>query len=583
MKNKRRVITAVALLTVAGVLTGCTAKSGGSTSTSGTGVAPAYNAAASGIVNASTKTGGTLNLLADSDCDSWDPATTYYGWCWNMQRLFSRTLIGYSKVNGTTFTLAPDMATNMGTHNSANTEWTYTLQSGLKFSNGDPITADDIKYAVERMYSSSISAGSPDFYFTSIINAPASYKGPFNNGGDLPDSAVSVSGNSITFHLKKAFADFNYLMALPSTAPVEKSKDTGAAYTKAPESSGPFVFTNYTQNKSVTFTRNKYWKQSTDKIRHPLANEIDLTIDSSDSDIDAKLKAGTADAKANTIIGTTLQSQVLTNPKLKAYADDPAGASTSYLVVPASVVPNKYCREAIFDATNKAGLIQATGGTVAGTIAGSMTPPGILGYQTTSAYDPFPTGSDGTGDVTAAKAALSKCGKPNGFSTNFAYSTPSSTHGAVFQVEQKALARVGITITAKTAAASSYYTSFVGSPANVKSQQLGIIEAGWGADFPTPYGFYQNIANGAAIVPTGNSNYGSINDPTVNSILDNTAQPSTAATGEQLNHALMATAIDLPYAWGKYLYYRNPRMTNVTSNNAQAFGIYDFVNVGVGG
>jgi peptide/nickel transport system substrate-binding protein len=43
----------------------------------------------------------------------------------------------------------------------------------------------------------------------------------------------------------------------------------------------------------------------------------------------------------------------------------------------------------------------------------------------------------------------------------------------------------------------------------------------------------------------------------------------------------MNQAVYLPYAWGKDLYYRNPRLTNVSCDNALAFGIYDFVNVGV--
>src|SRR5579884_4212411 len=55
-----------------------------------------YNAAVNGIVRPSTKQGGTLQLLSTGDCDSWDPQRTYYGWCWNMQRLFTRSLMGYS-------------------------------------------------------------------------------------------------------------------------------------------------------------------------------------------------------------------------------------------------------------------------------------------------------------------------------------------------------------------------------------------------------------------------------------------------------------------------------------------------------
>ena len=45
----------------------------------------------------------------------------------------------------------------------------------------------------------------------------------------------------------------------------------------------------------------------------------------------------------------------------------------------------------------------------------------------------------------------------------------------------------------------------------------------------------------------------------------------------------MKDAVYLPILFGKSLYYRNPRLTNVTSDNALAFGLYDFVNVGTGG
>ena len=278
MRFKRQTLALAGVAVVGALaLAGCTSNSsssgGGTTSTVTTG----FNAAVDKVINPSTKTGGTLKLLATSDCDSWDPARTYYGWCLNMQRVFSRTLVNYSKVNGTKFTLAPDMATDLGTHNADYTEFTYTLKSGLKYSDGTAITAQDVKYAIERNYATDVITGGPGFYFTAIIDAPASYKGPYKSG-DLPNSAIDVEGNKITFHLKKAFADFNYLLALPTSAPVPKAKDTGANYTKAPASSGPFQVSSYTPTKSITFTRNKYWKQSTDTIRKPLASEIDADL-----------------------------------------------------------------------------------------------------------------------------------------------------------------------------------------------------------------------------------------------------------------------------------------------------------------
>jgi peptide/nickel transport system substrate-binding protein len=339
---------------------------------------------------------------------------------------------------------------------------------------------------------------------------------------------------------------------------------------------------SYTQNKQITFVRNKYWSQSTDTIHHPLVNKVVLTVDTNPNDIDQKLEAGQADARADNGVGVTFQSKILTDPTLKANADDPTIPFTRYISIAPSVIPNIHCRRAIFYAFDKAGALRALGGATNGVIAKSMTPPGIQGYD--PSFDPYPSGPGGTGDVSKAKSELQQCGKPNGFSTKFAYATPSTTAPNLFKAEQQALGKVGIHISAVTQDQSTYYSTFVGSPANLRNQGIGMANAGWGADFPTGVGFYNSIANGANILPTGNSNYPSLNDPLVNQILD--AAPkgkTTTADWRKLDAEIMKDAVYLPYVWGKTLYYRNPQMTNVSCDNALAFGIYDFVNAGVGG
>ena len=587
MRRATRLALLAAAVAATTALSACGGSSGGGggnpTGPKGpNGAAAAYNAAYDKVVNPSTKAGGTLKLLAASDCDSWDPQRTYYGWCWNLQRLITRSLIGYQTVNGTSYKLAPDLATDMGKHNADFTQWTYTLKSGLKFSNGKAITPMDVKYGVERLFATDVINGGPSSYFTQGISAPKDYKGPYKSG-DL--STITTTGNSITFNLASPNADFDYLMAMPASGAVPYKVEggagfTGASYTKRPVASGPFMIKSYTQNQSVVLVRNPNWTQSSDTIHHPLVDEVDLTVDTDPVDIDQKLEAGTADARADNGVSAALQAKMLTNPTLKKQGDDPVASSTRYMSVMQSVITNADCRKAIFYAFDKAAFVTAYGGTVAGEIAGSMTPPGIPGYD--QSYDPYPSGSDGHGDVAKAKAALQACGKPDGFSTKFAYGTPSTRAVAAFKAEQVALARVGIKITAVTSDSSNYYSTFIGSPANVKSQGIGLAIAGWGADFPTGTGFYQSIANGNSILPTGNSNYASLNDPTVNSILD--AAPkgkTTEADWKKLNQAVMDSTVYLPVLWQKTLYWRGSRLTNVTCNNALAFGIYDWVNAGV--
>ncbi|MBO0882108.1 MAG: ABC transporter substrate-binding protein, partial [Mycobacterium sp.] len=604
MKSHPRVAFVIGVVAVAATVLAACSPSGGGTAHSTTGTtgavattpagptttaapnpsgAAVFNGAVNGIVNPSTKQGGTLNLLAGTDCDSWDPQRTYYGWCWNMQRLFTRSLMGYSQLNGDHYTLAPDLATSFGKHNANYTVWTYTLKPGLKFSNGMPIRPIDVKYGIERLFATDVINGGPSSYFIDSIAHPKNYKGPYKSG-DL--STIVTKGNSITFHLSTPNADWNYLMAMAASAPVPYKVEggpnfKGATYTKHPVASGPFMIQSYTQNKQITFVRNPYWKQSTDTIHHPLVNKVVLTVDTNLDDIDQKLQAGTADARADNGVQVAFQAKILTNPTLKAHADDAGGALTRYMAVIPSVIPNVHCRRAIFYAFDKAGALRALGGPTNGVIAHSMTPPGVPGYD--PSFNPYPSGSGETGDVAKAKAELTQCGKPHGFTTKFAYATPSNTAANLFKAEQQALGRVGIKITADTSDASTYYSTFIGSPANLKNQGIGLADVGWGQDYPTLTGFYNSMVNGKTILSTGNSNYASLNDPVINKILaEEPAGKTTVADTKKFDQQLMKDAVYLPYVFGKTLYYRNPRMTNVTCDNNLAFGIYDFVNVGVG-
>ena len=145
-------------------------------------------------------------------------------------------LVGYSKVNGTKFEIAPDLATSLGEHNADFTTWTYKLKSGLKWSNGEPITPMDVKYGVERLFATDVINGGPSSYFTTTIDHPKDYEGPYKSG-DL--DSITTTDDSITFKLSSAYADWPYLMAMAASAPVPYKTEggkgfVGATYTKHP-------------------------------------------------------------------------------------------------------------------------------------------------------------------------------------------------------------------------------------------------------------------------------------------------------------------------------------------------------------
>jgi peptide/nickel transport system substrate-binding protein len=247
-------------------------------------------------------------------------------------------------------------------------------------------------------------------------------------------------------------------------------------------------------------------------------------------------------------------------------------------VIP-SVIPNPHCRKAIFYAWDKSAAVRVFGGPTAGVPAKSMTPPGIEGYE--PSYDPYPSGADNSGDTAKAKAELQACGKPNGFTTKFFYATPSETGPYLYRVEQKALGRVGIKITTVPGDADPYGCTD-GAPALLRRAGVGLLSRSLSVEYPTGSAFYHYVDPRVTCLEDQHTNLRRLHNPTIDRILYAAARGrATDADWRALDGAVMASATYLPLTWEKTLYYRGPRLTNVTCDNALASGIYDFVNVGV--
>ncbi len=568
---------------------------GGDDDTGGGGAgagAPAFNISTTTIVNPSDKTGGTLKLGAGSDCDSWDPARAYYGWCWNMQRLYARTLMGFAPDPKKAATVVPDLATAPGKPNADFTEFTYTLRDGLKYDDGTPVKSADIKYALERAFATDVINGGPTQYYLPLLDDGANktgtptYQGPYKDKDGQPmvngtPSIETPDDKTIVFHLTQAYSSFDYLMAMGPSSPIPQAKDDGENYTRHPAATGPFKITQYDQDTGITFERNPNWSQATDPIRTPKADGIEITYITNLDDLDARLKAGTLDARADAFLQPTFQNEALADPNLKKNVDNPVDGSVRYISISPDVKPldNVHCRRAVFYAIDKEAWRLAFGGGITGDIAGSMTPAGLPGHDETA--NMYPDGADNKGDLAKAKDELAQCGQPNGFNTNYAFVNQGTGDDRAAAV-QEALGRVGIKITPKAGEADTYYTQYIGSPDSVKKNGLGLMDAAWGADYPTANGFWYSIAHSKANNPSSDSNYVNLSDPKVDQPLDQVLtakQNQWNQFGRQVDDAVMTDAVYLPIMWTKSTYYRNPRMTNVYSTNF--FGLYDWVNIGV--
>ncbi|MEV4682616.1 ABC transporter substrate-binding protein [Streptomyces kurssanovii] len=542
-----------------------------------------FDAAVGAVVNASDRKGGTLRLASSGDADSWDPARSYYGWVWNMQRLYARTLLTYEAGPGSKgLGLVPDLAAARPEVSPDGRTYTVKLRPGLKFEDGTPITSRDVKYGIERVFAQDTVSGGPT-YLVEALDQKQNYPGPYEDAGNGGLKSVGTPDDlTLVFRLAKADSRFPYLLAMGATAPVPRQKDTGARYGEKPVSSGPYRFESYRPGKSLLLVRNGHWDRATDPLRKALPDRIELTV-SSDDDVASRLLAGTADLDARQAgLTQTAARKVLGDPKLKSDADNPHNGYLHYVSLVSKTAPldNVHCRKAVLYAADPTALHYARGGPKTGSLRGSMLPPTVLGADD---YDPFGL-TDGKPEREKAKAELRACGKPDGFTTTIAVRSVREKEVQSAVVLQSALEAVGITAEIEQYDALRYYDE-VGSPRTVEDKGYGLLMLAWGADYPTGSGFLQPLADGRLITQTGNTNHSGIDDPEINDLFDRAAAATDPAEATRIhrrvNHAVTDGAYYLPITAGKSLNYRNPRLTNVYVH--QAFGMVDFQALGTSG
>ncbi|WP_411101772.1 ABC transporter substrate-binding protein [Streptomyces sp. cmx-4-9] len=546
-----------------------------------------FNAGIGKIANASDKKGGELKFVGTQEADSWDPQRGYYGFMWDFSRYYARQLISYKAAPGEQSTeLEPDLATAKAEISDGGKTYKYTLKDNVTWEDGTPVTAQDVKYGIERTWAQDVISGGP-VYLMQVLDPKTEYPGPYKDTS--PDklglkAIETPDAKTIIFRLPAPNGDFEQMLAMPAASPVKQDKDTAAKYGLKPFSNGPYKIDSYEPNKSMKLSRNTNWKPESDTIRKALPDSISVTFMANADDMDKRLMNGEFDVDINaTGIGQAARSTALKDHKDNL--DNGQTGFIRYAVFPQTVAPfdNVECRKAVIYAADKKSLQTARGGPQAGgDIAPNMLPLGIKGSD--GKYDPYEVlKNDGKPNVEKAKAALQACGKPDGFKTTIAVRNNKPVEVATAVSLQNALKQVGIE--ADVDQFDGAQTSgIIGSPKVVKEKGYGIIIMGWGADFPTGQGFSQPLVDGRFILQSGNNNFSELNDPAINKLFDDAiAETDPVKAGDlykQMNQKVSEAAVYLPFVYDKTITWRSSRLTNAYTSDAYN-GRYDYASLGV--
>jgi peptide/nickel transport system substrate-binding protein len=477
MSHRRSAIAFGALATVTALtVTAC----GGSASTKST----------SNGGGSQPKTGGTLYYLTKRPAEHLDPQRTYVGRdIANATRMYVRTLVEYPTTSDpkAATQLQPDLATDLGTSSNGAKTWKFTLKTGIKWQDGSPVTCDDLKYGISRTFATSVITGGPN-YAVQFLDIPSdakgasAYAGPYlKTGQALYDKAVSCSGQTVTFHFKKAWPDFPYANAsLDAFAPYKQSQDQGDKSNYAIFSDGPYkIQGTWKKNGVSTFVRNDQYDAKTDPVRKAYPDKIVFQEGLTDEVIAQRLVADQGNDKfavSDRSIIPAYQAQAFNTASVKSRTSNPISPFTDYLLPNFKTLTNPVVRQALNMATDRAGWITAKGGPANGTVAKSIMAPSLLGYKDANVYN-----VPDSGDPVKAKALLTQAGVQMPYPLRFTYQGGTPTTEKEAAVEKAAWEKAGFKVTL-TELTDTYYNVIQDTS---KAQTYDVVWGGWGADWPS--------------------------------------------------------------------------------------------------
>jgi peptide/nickel transport system substrate-binding protein/oligopeptide transport system substrate-binding protein len=424
--------------------------------------------------------------------------------------------------------LVPAAAASWSANKDA-TVWTFKLDPNDKFSDGNTVKASDFVYAWNRIANpktlntatKKVDPSQVSYHLAPIAGYDAVQAGKATEMSGLK----AVDDLTLEVTLSKPFGDFEYVVAHPALAPVEKALVEGGvdfngakvAFGDMPIGNGPFKLSEpWKHGQYVKVVRNDAFFGT-----KPLLDGVDFKTFKDPDTAYLEFQSGNLDF-TQISLGKIKDAQAKYGTSVDGYTANPgkqvligSEVAVYYLVVnnQDGAMKNFNLRKAISLAVNRQAICDNL---FEGTRfpADNIVPPGIAGYQpgvwTFCKYD-----------LAAAQAALTDAGFPGGKGApaiSLTYNADGG-HQKIMELVQSDLTKLGLKV--KLAPLTDFPTYLKALGAG--KFQIGRL--GWQADYP----IFDNFIN--PIFRTGSTdNYSKFSDPAVDTAITAARQvPDTAA------------------------------------------------------
>lgn len=212
---------------------------------------------AAGITRNDPHRGGTLRLTADASGGTLDPQINYTSEFIQLFVTMYDGLVTYRQADGRLgLDVVPDLATSLPEVSEDGLRWVFHLRPGMRFSNGAPVTVEDVRASFRRIFL----AGSPtaQSFYGNIVGAQACLSSP--DTCRLDGVRVDAATGEIVIMLNHPDGEFLQKLAFPHAVilPAQTPPhDTGG--TPIP-GTGPYRIVSYDPARQLVAERNPFFR-----------------------------------------------------------------------------------------------------------------------------------------------------------------------------------------------------------------------------------------------------------------------------------------------------------------------------------